>query len=107
MHRNNTLALSRNACKRRVTQRVDVSDARPCKPTEKTNHQEDRYPLQAPYHNESSRCSSLSVSAYHFDASSAFNKLRPIANMTEHSRRHFQSLVSLEMHLNCAPATPP
>jgi hypothetical protein len=100
MHHNNKLALSRSACKRRVTQRADVSDARPCKPTEKANHQEDRYPLPAPYHNEPSQSSSLSVPAYHFDASSAFNKLRPIANMTEHSRRHFQSLVSLEMHLD-------
>jgi hypothetical protein len=94
MHRNNKLALSRSACKRRVTQRVDVSDARQCKPPEKANHQEDRHPLQAPYHNEPSQSSSLSVSAYHFDASSTLNKLRPVANMTEHSRRHFQSLVS-------------
>src|SRR6266699_6926049 len=100
MHHNNKLALSRSACKRRVTQRADVSDARQCKPPEKANHQQDRYPLQAPYHNEPSRSSSLSVAAYHFDDSSALNKLRPVANMTEHLRRHFHSLVSLEMHLN-------
>src|SRR5882762_7634006 len=100
MHRNNKLALSKNACKRRVTQRADASDARQCKPTEKANHQEDRDPLQAPYHNEPSRSSSLSVSASHFDASSALNKHRPVANMTEHSRRHIQLLVSLEMHLD-------
>jgi len=56
--------------------------------------------VQAPYQDEPSRSSSLSVPAYHFDASSALNKLRPVANMTEHSRRHFQSLVSLGMHLD-------
>jgi hypothetical protein len=76
MHRNDKLALSKNACKRRVTQRADVSDARQCKPPEKANHQEDRHPMQAPYHNEPSRSSSLSVASSHFDASSALNKLR-------------------------------